>query len=104
MNCERCINIHDAQKSGSTNEPCKCSCHTPKPLGTTNIPFTWTYTDNRIPINQTYYTPRCNCSTQPCENHNDMWAHQCSFTSQPHILPTSTSMCPNCSTRRLSAD
>jgi hypothetical protein len=27
MSCDRCVDIHNAQKLGNTVEQCKCSCH-----------------------------------------------------------------------------
>ena len=27
MTCDRCEDIHEAQKTGVTDKPCKCSCH-----------------------------------------------------------------------------
>jgi hypothetical protein len=27
MSCDRCVDIHEAQRKGNTVEECKCSCH-----------------------------------------------------------------------------
>ena len=31
MSCDRCVDIHNAQKSGLTQIECKCSCHITTP-------------------------------------------------------------------------
>lgn len=85
MTCLRCTDIHDAQKSGKTQESCKCSCHDWKEmgrtsLGTTSTPFIWTNTTSgdtctincaTTQLDSIFnYTPKCSCSTQPCEKHH----------------------------------
>ena len=43
MSCNRCYDIHQAQKEGKTQESCKCNCHNITSTGgTTTIPFIWT--------------------------------------------------------------
>lgn len=46
MPCDKCIDIHDAQKTGKTNDPCDCSCHS------TGFEYNWTYD----PYSLTYST------------------------------------------------
>lgn len=77
MSCNRCYDIHEAQKLGKTQESCKCHCHDNNTWST--IPtITWTnHTTAGSPTftcniagnygDYSAYTPTCDCDTQPCE-------------------------------------
>ena len=104
MTCNRCTDIHQAQKEGKTQESCKCNCHTEKNYtGTTTIPYTtWTNTSsepNTTNFTASYYTPydhtnhKCinctyNATTQKCIN--------CGCNSEES--------CPTCSSGKFKAE
>lgn len=56
MSCDRCEDIHIAQRDGKTSDECKCSCHTS--ITTTN-PWHWE------PIQPFYYQPQVPCTGDP---------------------------------------
>lgn len=73
MSCQRCLEVHNAQREGKTQESCKCSCHNDHHnywyTGTTpslTVP-NWTGTINTTSDNVLY---NCNCitSSEQCNN------------------------------------
>ena len=34
MTCDRCIDIHERQRLGTNNQPCRCDCHFTYGFGT----------------------------------------------------------------------
>ncbi len=94
MTCEKCDDIHTAQKEGKTQESCKCDCH---PVHVCPSPFTpqpeypW-WTDPTSPgtvPNQPWYPqwtftqgntsdgPCCPC-TNPTTNKDNLTHYCCS--------------------------
>lgn len=55
MTCNRCYDIHEAQKLGNTQQPCKCTCH--KYSYSTGGNITWT------DLTSTSSTIDCNSSS-----------------------------------------
>ncbi|KKN46034.1 hypothetical protein LCGC14_0677280 [marine sediment metagenome] len=53
MTCDKCTNIHDAQKEGKTQDECKCTCH-----GSTVTPLTNPWYDPCCPTIP-WYDPCC---------------------------------------------
>lgn len=86
MTCNRCTDIHEAQKNGNTQQPCKCSCHVNYSTGgnTTWTDITNTST-NGTPSNVTYHTQ------------SKTWEHQCPSSGYPtYVLPIKIKTCPVC--------
>lgn len=75
MSCDRCVDIHEAQRLGVVRYPCECDCHMSSGTGT-DYPHYW---------------PTCTCgqnSTLPCPLHGlygrDQWV-QCFCISDNNI-------------------
>ena len=49
MSCDRCEDIHKAQRDGKTSDECKCSCHTLTQTYHWNTEPQWT-----VPFGQPY--------------------------------------------------
>lgn len=53
LTCDKCTNIHDAQREGKTQDECKCTCH-----GSTTAPLTNPWYDPCCPVIP-IYDPCC---------------------------------------------
>lgn len=65
MTCDRCEDIHKAQRDGKTSDECKCSCHT----STTTITSPWHWE----PIQPLYYQPQVPCTGDPPYRLGETW-------------------------------
>ena len=73
MSCDRCSDIHDAQKKGVTTKPCKCECHSEiSPFPITPFPLTNGDTNWVWRFNDTQNTPCCAC-TDPANKGKALW-------------------------------
>jgi len=70
MTCEKCSDIHEAQREGKTQNECKCTCHDMEisfygeltNTGTSNINYIWT----------TSTGPCCTCRNPQVNKKNPM--------------------------------
>ncbi len=89
MTCDKCTDIHTAQREGKTQEECSCGCHVIKdnPLVSPPRPLDYWYYPTCTPC----CTPCCPC-TDPNNAGKAMWlvcnchCHGYQFTTSPNTI------------------
>lgn len=90
MTCNRCYDIHEAQKNGKTNNECKCCCHnnTVSPTIWYNTTSTTGNPNFTYAVNGTNtYTSTCDlqdkypCNRVGCMNNADIKHGFCKYCS-----------------------